>query len=154
MTGDFAVSADRDRNRPSAAASPSQKTCESCGGTFSLRRRSGVACWCDAVKLGAGCARRTARHVSRLPLSALPVRRRVMSKLHAVKRPAKKEVRAVPLGPKPGRWRNITTGSGACPLHDDRQLFEFLILEGAQAGLSWETILKKRENYRRALRFL
>ena len=36
------------------------------------------------------------------------------------------------------------------PLHDDRLLFEFLILEGAQAGLSWETILKKRENYRRA----
>lgn len=36
------------------------------------------------------------------------------------------------------------------PLHDDRALFEFLILEGAQAGLSWETILKKRENYRRA----
>ncbi|HEY1372975.1 MAG TPA: DNA-3-methyladenine glycosylase I [Candidatus Binatia bacterium] len=36
------------------------------------------------------------------------------------------------------------------PLHDDRGLFEFLILEGAQAGLSWETVLKKRENYRRA----
>ena len=36
------------------------------------------------------------------------------------------------------------------PLHDDRGLFEFLILEGAQAGLSWLTILKKRENYRRA----
>jgi DNA-3-methyladenine glycosylase I len=36
------------------------------------------------------------------------------------------------------------------PLHDDRALFEFLILEGAQAGLSWETILKKRDNYRRA----
>lgn len=34
------------------------------------------------------------------------------------------------------------------PVHDDRTLFEFLILEGAQAGLSWETILKKRENYR------
>jgi len=34
------------------------------------------------------------------------------------------------------------------PLHDDRALFEFLILEGAQAGLSWETILKKRVNYR------
>jgi len=34
------------------------------------------------------------------------------------------------------------------PVHDDRILFEFLILEGAQAGLSWETILKKRENYR------
>jgi DNA-3-methyladenine glycosylase I len=37
------------------------------------------------------------------------------------------------------------------PLHDDRRLFEFLILEGAQAGLSWDTILKKRENYRTAL---
>ena len=36
------------------------------------------------------------------------------------------------------------------PVHDDRALFEFLILEGAQAGLSWETILRKRENYRRA----
>ncbi|MHB8908163.1 MAG: DNA-3-methyladenine glycosylase I [Syntrophales bacterium] len=37
------------------------------------------------------------------------------------------------------------------PEHDDRRLFEFLILEGAQAGLSWFTILKRRENYRRAL---
>lgn len=36
------------------------------------------------------------------------------------------------------------------PCHDDRKLFEFLILEGAQAGLSWLTILRKRENYRRA----
>ncbi len=36
------------------------------------------------------------------------------------------------------------------PLHDDRALFEFLILEGAQAGLSWETILKKRDYYRLA----
>jgi DNA-3-methyladenine glycosylase I len=36
------------------------------------------------------------------------------------------------------------------PLHDDRKLFEFLILEGAQAGLSWDTILAKRENYRAA----
>jgi DNA-3-methyladenine glycosylase I len=36
------------------------------------------------------------------------------------------------------------------PVHDDSLLFEFLILEGAQAGLSWTTILKKRENYRRA----
>ena len=34
------------------------------------------------------------------------------------------------------------------PVHDDRRLFEFLVLEGAQAGLSWETILRKRENYR------
>ena len=36
------------------------------------------------------------------------------------------------------------------PLHDDRALFEFLILEGAQAGLSWSTILNKREHYRKA----
>ncbi|HLA94190.1 MAG TPA: DNA-3-methyladenine glycosylase I [Pyrinomonadaceae bacterium] len=36
------------------------------------------------------------------------------------------------------------------PLHDDRTLFEFLILEGAQAGLSWDTILRKREAYRKA----
>jgi DNA-3-methyladenine glycosylase I len=36
------------------------------------------------------------------------------------------------------------------PVHDDRLLFEFLILEGAQAGLSWSTILNKRDNYRRA----
>lgn len=36
------------------------------------------------------------------------------------------------------------------PLHDERALFEFLILEGAQAGLSWETVLKKRDNYRAA----
>ena len=36
------------------------------------------------------------------------------------------------------------------PLHDDRALFEFLILEGAQAGLSWDTVLRKRENYRAA----
>jgi DNA-3-methyladenine glycosylase I len=38
----------------------------------------------------------------------------------------------------------------AVPVHDDRRFFEFLILEGAQAGLSWETILKKREAYRSA----
>ncbi len=36
------------------------------------------------------------------------------------------------------------------PVHDDRELFELLILEGAQAGLSWITVLKKRENYREA----
>jgi len=36
------------------------------------------------------------------------------------------------------------------PIHDDRLLFEFLVLEGAQAGLSWRTILGKRENYRKA----
>src|SRR6266702_797690 len=37
------------------------------------------------------------------------------------------------------------------PQHDDRVLFEFLVLEGAQAGLSWDTILRKRANYRAAL---
>ena len=36
------------------------------------------------------------------------------------------------------------------PLHDDRRHYEFLVLDGAQAGLSWQTILRKRENYRRA----
>jgi DNA-3-methyladenine glycosylase I len=36
------------------------------------------------------------------------------------------------------------------PVHDDRKLFEFLILEGAQAGLTWQTVLNKRENYRKA----
>ncbi|MCC7449445.1 MAG: DNA-3-methyladenine glycosylase I [Anaerolineae bacterium] len=36
------------------------------------------------------------------------------------------------------------------PLHDDRRLFEFLVLEGMQAGLSWQTILRKRENFRQA----
>ena len=36
------------------------------------------------------------------------------------------------------------------PLHDDQKLFEFILLEGAQAGLSWTTILRKRENYRKA----
>jgi DNA-3-methyladenine glycosylase I len=36
------------------------------------------------------------------------------------------------------------------PLHDDRELFGFLLLEGAQAGLSWQTILKRRDNYRQA----
>jgi DNA-3-methyladenine glycosylase I len=38
------------------------------------------------------------------------------------------------------------------PLHDDSQLFEFLVLEGAQAGLSWSTVLNKREAYRKAFR--
>ena len=41
-------------------------------------------------------------------------------------------------------------GEWGQPVHDDRVLFEFLILEGAQAGLSWETILQKREGYRAA----
>jgi DNA-3-methyladenine glycosylase I len=36
------------------------------------------------------------------------------------------------------------------PLHDDRKLYEFIVLDGAQAGLSWSTVLRKRENYRKA----
>jgi len=43
-------------------------------------------------------------------------------------------------------------GEWGAPVHDDRVLFEFLILEGAQAGLSWSTILHRREGYRRAYR--
>lgn len=65
--------------------------------------------------------------------------------------------------PGRGRKRCSWTGTGADPLmlkyhdeewgvpvHDDRILFEFLILEGVQAGLSWQTVLNKRENYRKA----
>ena len=57
---------------------------------------------------------------------------------------------------RPGRCRWATTDLSisyhdrewGVPVHDDRTLFEFLILEGAQAGLSWETILRKRDRYR------
>ena len=60
--------------------------------------------------------------------------------------------------PEPSRCGWATTKLGipyhdrewGVPQHDDRVLFEFLILEGAQAGLSWETILRKRDAYRRA----
>lgn len=38
------------------------------------------------------------------------------------------------------------------PLHNDRKLYEFIVLDGAQAGLSWSTVLRKRENYRKALK--
>jgi len=44
----------------------------------------------------------------------------------------------------------VILSTSPTPVHDDRLLFEFLILEGAQAGLSWLTILKKRGNYRKA----
>jgi DNA-3-methyladenine glycosylase I len=52
--------------------------------------------------------------------------------------------------PKTGKDIAYHDAEWGVPLHDDRGLFEFLILEGAQAGLSWSTILNKRENYRRA----
>jgi len=47
-------------------------------------------------------------------------------------------------------YRNYHDTEWGVPLHDDRKLFEFLVLEGAQAGLSWHIVLKKRENYRAA----
>jgi len=47
-------------------------------------------------------------------------------------------------------YRQYHDSEWGVPVHDDRRLFEFLILEGAQAGLSWITILRKRENYRSA----
>ncbi len=47
-------------------------------------------------------------------------------------------------------YRHYHDTEWGVPLHDDQALFEFLILEGAQAGLSWITILRKRENYRAA----
>src|SRR5664279_710570 len=47
-------------------------------------------------------------------------------------------------------YRDYHDREWGLPLRDDRALFELLILEGAQAGLSWATILKKRQNYRRA----
>lgn len=53
-----------------------------------------------------------------------------------------------PSNPLSIRYHDEEWGS---PQHDDRVLFEFLLLEGAQAGLSWDTILQKRENYRAAL---
>jgi DNA-3-methyladenine glycosylase I len=46
-------------------------------------------------------------------------------------------------------YRHYHDNEWGVPVHDDRDLFEFLCLEGAQAGLSWITILRKRENYRR-----
>jgi DNA-3-methyladenine glycosylase I len=69
-----------------------------------------------------------------------------------VKSTAKKEVRRCRWAQSPAMMEYHDREWGV-PLHDDRQLFEFLILEGAQAGLSWETILKKRENYRKAFDF-
>ena len=50
-------------------------------------------------------------------------------------------------------YRHYHDSEWGVPLHDDRKLFEFLVLEGAQAGLSWLTILKKRSNYREAFDF-
>jgi DNA-3-methyladenine glycosylase I len=67
-------------------------------------------------------------------------------------------MRAVKQGRKRCAWaegpeldsRDYHDREWGVPVHDDRLLFEFLILEGAQAGLNWSTILRKRENYRKA----
>lgn len=55
-------------------------------------------------------------------------------------------------GNKPGKqfYADYHDTEWGVPVHDDQKLFEMLILEGAQAGLSWETVLKKRDGYRRA----
>ena len=53
-------------------------------------------------------------------------------------------------GDKDELMRDYHDNEWGVPLHDDYKLFEFLVLDGAQAGLSWSTILKKRENYRKA----
>lgn len=50
-------------------------------------------------------------------------------------------------------YKNYHDKEWGIPLHDDQQLFELLCLEGAQAGLSWYTILAKRENYRKAFNY-
>ena len=58
-------------------------------------------------------------------------------------------------GNKPGQevYAEYHDTEWGVPLHDDRALFEMLILEGAQAGLSWETVLKKRDGYRKAFHY-
>lgn len=60
--------------------------------------------------------------------------------------------RARCFGGKPGKefYAEYHDNEWGIPQHDDRHLFEMLVLEGAQAGLSWETVLKKREGYRKA----
>ncbi|MGH7803443.1 MAG: DNA-3-methyladenine glycosylase I, partial [Candidatus Binatia bacterium] len=62
----------------------------------------------------------------------------------------KKEIRRCPWPGEIPEYVAYHDEEWGVPLHDDRALFEFLILEGAQAGLSWLTILRKRANYRRA----
>jgi DNA-3-methyladenine glycosylase I len=54
------------------------------------------------------------------------------------------------VNPENNLMREYHDNEWGVPLHDENRLFEMLILEGAQAGLSWNTILKKRENYRKA----
>ena len=62
---------------------------------------------------------------------------------------AKSKVRCPWVNPANQTYVEYHDNEWGKPVHDDHVLFEFLILEGAQAGLSWETVLKKRENYRK-----
>ncbi len=62
------------------------------------------------------------------------------------------EKRRCPWGTAEGLYRRYHDEEWGVPTHDDRRHFEFLVLESAQAGLSWITILRKRENYRKAYR--
>src|ERR1700737_2504134 len=87
-----------------------------------------------------------------------PARR---NSLHATGAPRPQGRRPIARGPSAGQrhrcawasrepplsYHDVEWGS---PLHDDRRLFEFLILEGMQAGLSWETVLRKRDAFRHA----
>jgi len=68
---------------------------------------------------------------------------------HLIKEQKIMEKRCVWCGDDP-LYKNYHDKEWGVPLHNERKLFEFLCLEGAQAGLSWITILKKRENYRKA----
>jgi DNA-3-methyladenine glycosylase I len=119
--------------------------------SFFLRRRFGRCLLVRRRKARPGNTRKFVCHVSRLPLPALLARCRECE-TSIVKSTAKKEVRRCRWAQSPAMMEYHDREWGV-PLHDDRQLFEFLILEGAQAGLSWETILKKRENYRKAFDF-
>jgi len=89
----------------------------------------------------------TARALLGLPVPALPGIRR--GEGFSVKRAANVELRRCHWAKSPLMIEYHDREWGK-PVHDDCRLFEFLTLEGAQAGLSWETILNKRENYRKA----
>lgn len=67
-----------------------------------------------------------------------------------MKRDGRKPARCIWCGDDP-LYVGYHDGEWGVPVHDDRLLFEMLILEGAQAGLSWLTVLRKRDNYRRAM---
>ena len=104
-------------------------------------------------ELGQTRAKHSTRH--RKPLSASPVGAGAGNLMYNLPHPV--------VGVRPGRMRNRCSWTGddplmieyhdrewGVPLHDDKTIFEFLVLEGAQAGLSWMTILRKREGYRDA----